>query len=80
MSSNAPAGHGRWIPCSWAYLPENFSIISDMTENYSDQKVNVYCRKSVKEMVLFKHPVSKVREPIKDLLKVPMKVEHHLLE
>jgi succinate dehydrogenase / fumarate reductase, flavoprotein subunit len=43
-------------------------------------KVNIYCRKSAREMVLFKRPVSKVREPIKDLLKVPMKVEHHLLE
>ena len=43
-------------------------------------KVNIYCRKSRSEMVLFKRPVSKVREPIKDLLKVPMKVEHHLLE
>ena len=43
-------------------------------------KVNIYCRKSRREMVLFKRPVSKVREPIKDLLKVPMKVEHHLLE
>lgn len=43
-------------------------------------KVNIYCRKSGREMVLFKRPVNKVREPIKDLLKVPMKVEHHLLE
>jgi succinate dehydrogenase/fumarate reductase flavoprotein subunit len=43
-------------------------------------KVNIYCRKSGIKMVLFKHPVSKVREPIKDLLKVEMKVEHHLLE
>jgi succinate dehydrogenase / fumarate reductase, flavoprotein subunit len=43
-------------------------------------KVNIYCRKSGREMVLFKRPVSKVREPIKDLLKVPMKVEHHPLE
>ena len=43
-------------------------------------KENIYCRKSGREMVLFKRPVSKVREPIKDLLKVPMKVEHHLLE
>ncbi len=43
-------------------------------------KVNIYCRKSRRKMVLFKHPVSKVREPIKDLLKVEMKVEHHLLE
>ena len=43
-------------------------------------KVNIYCRKSGREMVLFKRPVGKVREPIKDLLKVRMKVEHHLLE
>ena len=43
-------------------------------------KVNIYCRKSGREMVLFKRPVSKVREPIKDLLKVQTKVEHHLLE
>lgn len=44
-------------------------------------KVNIYCRKSGREMVLFKRPVGKVREPIKDLLKVrKKKVEHHLLE
>ena len=43
-------------------------------------KVNIYCKKSGGEMVLFKRPVSKVEEPIKDLLKVQMKVEHHLLE
>jgi succinate dehydrogenase/fumarate reductase flavoprotein subunit len=43
-------------------------------------KVNIYCRKSGREMVLFKCPVSKVKEPIKDFLKVQTKVEHHLLE
>ena len=54
---------------------------SDFPDRYGRKwKVNIYCRKSGREMVLFKRPVSKVREPIKDLLKVPMKVEHHLLE
>jgi succinate dehydrogenase flavoprotein subunit len=43
-------------------------------------KVNIYCKKRGREMVLFKGPVSKVREPIKDLLKVQTKAEHHLLE
>lgn len=43
-------------------------------------KVNIYCRKRRREMVLFKRTVSKVKEPIKDLLKVQTKVEHHLLE
>jgi succinate dehydrogenase flavoprotein subunit len=43
-------------------------------------KVNIYCRKRRGEMVLFKRTVSKVKEPIKDLLKVQTKVEHHLLE
>ena len=43
-------------------------------------KVNIYCRKGGRDMVLFKLPVSKVREPLKDLLKVQRKVEHHLLE
>jgi succinate dehydrogenase / fumarate reductase, flavoprotein subunit len=43
-------------------------------------KVNIYCRKSGSEMVLFKRPVSKVKEPIKDLLTVQTKAEHHLLE
>jgi succinate dehydrogenase / fumarate reductase flavoprotein subunit len=42
--------------------------------------VNIYCRKRGREMVLFKLPVSKVKEPIKDLLRVQTKVEHHLLE
>jgi succinate dehydrogenase / fumarate reductase flavoprotein subunit len=43
-------------------------------------KVNIYCKKRGREMVLFKGPVSKVREPIKDLLKEQTKAEHHLLE
>lgn len=43
-------------------------------------KVNIYCRKKGMEMVLFKRPVSKVKEPIKNLLKVQTKIEHHLLE
>jgi succinate dehydrogenase / fumarate reductase, flavoprotein subunit len=43
-------------------------------------KVNIYCRKNEREMVLFKSPVSKVREPIKDLLKAQTRAEHHLLE
>ena len=43
-------------------------------------KANIYCRKRGKEMALFKRPVSKVKEPIKDMLKVRRKVEHHLLE
>jgi succinate dehydrogenase / fumarate reductase, flavoprotein subunit len=43
-------------------------------------KVNIYCRKRGREMVLFKRLVSKVKEPIKDLLKVETKIEHHLLE
>jgi succinate dehydrogenase / fumarate reductase, flavoprotein subunit len=43
-------------------------------------KVNIYCRKDGRNMVLFKLPVSKAKEPIKDLLKVQRKVEHHLLE
>lgn len=43
-------------------------------------KVNIYCKKMGREMVLFKRQANKVREPIKDLLKVQTKVEHHLLE
>jgi succinate dehydrogenase / fumarate reductase, flavoprotein subunit len=43
-------------------------------------KVNIYCRKSGSAMVLFKRPISKVKEPIKELLKVQTKVKHHLLE
>jgi len=43
-------------------------------------KVNIYCRKKGKKMVLFKRPVSKVKDPIKNGLKVQTKVEHHLLE
>jgi succinate dehydrogenase / fumarate reductase, flavoprotein subunit len=54
---------------------------SDFPDRYGRKwKVNIYCRKSGREMVLFKRPVSKVREPIKDLLKVQTQVEHHLLE
>jgi succinate dehydrogenase / fumarate reductase flavoprotein subunit len=46
----------------------------------SKWKVNIHCTKRGEEMVLFKLPVSKIREPIEELLKAEMKVEHHLLE
>ena len=46
----------------------------------SKWKVNIHCTKSGEEMVMFKLPVSKLREPIEELLKAEMKVEHHLLE
>ena len=46
----------------------------------SKWKVNIHCTKKGEEMVMFKLPVSKIREPIKELLKAEMKVEHHLLE
>jgi succinate dehydrogenase / fumarate reductase, flavoprotein subunit len=46
----------------------------------SKWKVNIHCTKSGEEMVMFKLPVSKLREPIVELLKAEMKVEHHLLE
>lgn len=46
----------------------------------SKWKVNIHCTKRGEEMILFKLPVSKVREPIEELLKAEMKVEHHLLE
>jgi succinate dehydrogenase/fumarate reductase flavoprotein subunit len=43
-------------------------------------KVNIHCTKRGEEMIMFKLPVSKIRKPIKELLKAEMKVEHHLLE
>src|ERR687898_367754 len=46
----------------------------------SKWKVNIHCTKSGEEMVMFKLPVSKLREPIEELLKTEMNVEHHLLE
>ena len=46
----------------------------------SKWKVNTHCTKRGEEMILFKLPVSKIREPIEELLKAEMKVEHHLLE
>jgi succinate dehydrogenase / fumarate reductase, flavoprotein subunit len=54
---------------------------SDFSErDDSKWKVNIHCTKRGEEMILFKLPVSKVREPIEELLKAEMKVEHHLLE
>ncbi len=41
---------------------------------------NIHFTRRGKEMVMFKLPVSKIREPIEELLKAEMKVEHHLLE
>jgi succinate dehydrogenase/fumarate reductase flavoprotein subunit len=46
----------------------------------SKWKVNIHCTKRGEEMVMFKLPVRKIREPIEELLKAEMKVEHHLLE
>jgi len=44
-------------------------------------KVNIHCTKnSKKEMDMLKFSVSKIRDPIKELLKGERKVEHHLLE
>jgi succinate dehydrogenase flavoprotein subunit len=43
-------------------------------------KVNIYCRKSGKKMVLVKRRTKKIKESVKDLLQVQTKVEHHLLE
>ena len=46
----------------------------------SKWKVNIHCIKRGEEMVMFKLPVSKVKEPIKELLRAEIKAEHHLLE
>jgi succinate dehydrogenase / fumarate reductase flavoprotein subunit len=54
---------------------------SDFPERDDNKwKVNIHCTKRGEEMILFKLPVSKIREPIEELLKAEMKVEHHLLE
>jgi succinate dehydrogenase/fumarate reductase flavoprotein subunit len=54
---------------------------SDFPErDESKWKVNIHCTKKGEEMVMFKLPVSKIREPMEELLKAEMKVEHHLLE
>jgi succinate dehydrogenase / fumarate reductase flavoprotein subunit len=41
---------------------------------------NIHCTRRGKEMVIFKRPVSKIGEPVEELLKAEIKVEHHLLE
>jgi succinate dehydrogenase / fumarate reductase, flavoprotein subunit len=46
----------------------------------SKWKVNIHCIKRGEEMVMFKLPVSKIKEPIEELLKAEIKAEHHLLE
>ena len=54
---------------------------SDFPEREESKwKVNIHCTKKGEEMIMFKLPVSKIREPIEELLKAEMKVEHHLLE
>jgi succinate dehydrogenase/fumarate reductase flavoprotein subunit len=54
---------------------------SDFPEREDSKwKVNIHCTKRGEEMIMFKLPVSKIRKPIKELLKAEMKVEHHLLE
>ena len=40
-------------------------------------KVNIYCRKEGKEMVLFKDNVKEIKGPLVDLIKVHVEPEHH---
>jgi succinate dehydrogenase / fumarate reductase, flavoprotein subunit len=58
-----------------AHYRSDFPEIDD-----SKWKVNIHCTKRGEEMVMFKLPVSKIKEPIEELLKAEMKAEHHLLE
>jgi succinate dehydrogenase / fumarate reductase, flavoprotein subunit len=54
---------------------------SDFPErNDRKWKANIFCRKEGEKMVLVRHRTKKVKKPIKDLLQVQRKVEHHLLE
>ena len=43
-------------------------------------KVNIYCRKKGKRMVMTRRRTKRIKESVKDLLQVQTKVEHHLLE
>jgi succinate dehydrogenase/fumarate reductase flavoprotein subunit len=43
-------------------------------------KVNIYCRKNGKKMVLVRHRTKKISKSVMDLLEVWSEVEHHLLE
>ena len=47
--------------------------------NLDDEKwkVNIYCRKVGREMVLYKQRVKEIKGPLADLLKVHVKSEHH---
>jgi succinate dehydrogenase / fumarate reductase flavoprotein subunit len=47
--------------------------------NLDDEKwkVNIYCRKVGREMVLFKQRVKEIKGPLADLLKAHVKPEHH---
>ena len=47
--------------------------------NLDDEKwkVNIYCRKVGREMVLFKQRVKEIKGPLADLLKAHVKSEHH---
>jgi succinate dehydrogenase/fumarate reductase flavoprotein subunit len=47
--------------------------------NLDDEKwkVNIYCMKEGREMVLFKNSVNEIKGPLVDLLKVHVEPEHH---
>ena len=47
--------------------------------NLDDEKwrVNIYCRKEDRGMVLFKDKVKEIKEPLADLLDTHVKAEHH---
>ena len=40
-------------------------------------KVNIYCRKEGRDMVLFKDKVKEIKGPLADLLDIHIKAEHH---
>jgi hypothetical protein len=40
-------------------------------------KVNIYCRKEGRDMVLFKDNVKEIKGPLADLLNIHIKPEHH---
>ena len=45
--------------------------------DYNKWKVNIYCRKEGKDMVLFKGNVKEIKGPLADLLNIHSKPEHH---
>ena len=73
-------GNGENVVLAWEVKSSLIvceAIIISALMRQESRKVNIYCRKVGREMVLFKQNVKEIRGPSADLLEAHIKPEHH---